>query len=384
MPFIYNRLSSYFFGAVLGLSFSAQSIMAVFKVNISISLYLLILIVGILRLPKSRNVYRGRGNLLLGLVSMFFILYACLVTMLSDGAQIFGVFELLIFIFLFYCAQVVDCLVLKSLFVVVMIVGFIQTIYILVDRAGLYASAEFYHINYLLLSLVPGLFTCLSYIRLFYSRSLERFFYMLMMVLGVCGLVEVQSRAVAIFCFTFIALFPFFVVEQVRRYLFVLVVAGVGAYFSLFTFFQSSPLYKRLDYMYNHIGDESRISTYEVFFEHVSEFSIYGYGAKLTSQKIYGEHRDAYPHNLFLEFWSDFGLVGLFYSLMLVACCCYRILLAEASGYYYCIVLFLFLFYLMNFMKSFSIYDAPVLFLSLGLALGISNMSAYKRREKGV
>lgn len=302
------------------------------------------------------------------------ILYSLISTVINGKLELNKIFELAVLFLVYFISREIKQENIKTIVYIIFFWGLLHSIFLIVDRNYIYSAG----VNYLLMSFTIGLSCCISYIKMFYNNDIKSKAILLsIFIITWAGLFSMQSRAVFLFTLFYCATFPFFILKGRKKIHFTVIssfiLIFIIAYFynDIIHFYENSKIYQRmseLQYDYQH---EPRILTYSLFFDKINEFWISGYGLNETSSNVYKYTIEKYPHNFILEFWSDFGLLGLIFSIFF-AFFPLIFFLTKKFDEVMCISSLIYLYYLMNFMKSFSIYDSSMFFLSIGLFYSIA------------
>lgn len=323
----------------------------------------------------------NKTDLMLLIVTGSFCLFVLISTLINGLHEYSKLVEILILPLLYIIGRKVNKPIWKTACFTILIIGLISSIAVITQRGYIYSSG----VNYLLISLGIGLASCLSF--LFFNIK-HRYKYLYLTIYLVCftSLLSVQSRFVFLFvvAYSFICfvLFSFLLKRYLNLIIAFLLLLLVGGYFfeMIVSVYNNSQIFNRMSRLFVSFESEPRFETYQLYFNHIKEFNFTGYGTGGTFKYIYkaGALRDTYPHNLFLEFYSEFGLFGIMFSGSIILVSIYRIIINRCLDSYYLAAVTLFLFYFLNFMKSFSIYDSSILFLACGIIS--NNIFIIKRR----
>ncbi|OBT09109.1 hypothetical protein A9267_08845 [Shewanella sp. UCD-FRSSP16_17] len=229
-------------------------------------------------------------------------------------------------------------------------------------------------VNYLLLSLPIGISAVLCFH--FWNTLNSLFIRLLYLVIGfLCffGLFYLQSRAVVITVVVF-SIVATLIDSSLKTVTIKLIISMVFVFFVFVTFFdsfvglyESSALFERMNGLITGESSEPRVLLYSDFFSRLNTFYFSGFGMGGTEIALYENTAAKYPHNFILEFISEFGILGGLFSLLITITAllqCVKLVMVDSKNMG--LVLF-YLFYLMNFMKSFSIYQSTFLFVAFGL-----------------
>ena len=370
---IKNIDSSNFVGLCLGLMLCNQSIRAITYYNL-IGIFFLLLIISFtfycikyyprfsLRLPL--------GEIIILTSYLLVVVYACFSLLETGGGNVVFIADLLSLILIYIIARLIDLSAYKMIVFTVFFIGFVHALMLIYARAYIYSSG----VNYLLLSLVIGLFTCFSLIGILMQKKiLFKLIFVGLYFVGWIALFAMQSRATFIYVALYSFIVPFFIMSGKKRLVFLvslsLTISALFIYFynEIVLLYEASKVYQRMDSLFNNFGNEQRFITYGLYFSKISDFFPTGFGVGGTTEGIYSTTVEKYPHNFILEFFSEFGVIGLIFSVIFIFNSLFVSFCRIRREFWSLTIFSLFFFYLMNFNKSFSIYDSSMLFLAIGL-----------------
>ncbi len=364
----------------IGLMICNQTIRSLAYVNLMYIFFFsaLLLFFGVkLRVLNSWN-YVKSLDLGVAIFGGFIVSYAFISTILNQKFEWGKLFELSVLFLFYFLGREIKKEDIFTLSNIILFFGFLHSIFLVYDRGYVYSSG----VNYLLMSIAVGLSCCISYLRFFYSPSkVKKIFFILIALVTWLGLFSMQSRAVFLFAFGYYLLLPTFILKGKAKTKFIIFISMsvfvVISYFyqDIVYFYENSKIYQRMSDLFFNYQNEPRIVTYTTFFSHLSEFWFSGYGLNQTSSNIYVYTIEKYPHNFVLEFWSEFGLLGLSFALVFSFMPFFYIFKKRKVSEEEYISILIYLYYLMNFMKSFSIYDSSMLFLSAGIVVSLFKYS---------
>ena len=207
------------------------------------------------------------------------------------------------------------------------------------------------------------------------------------MLINIFALINLQSRVVFFFVLFYIFIHLIYkLITKKNNYIFLLVSVFAILFYPQFSNF----IYEKLKYTVisiriadtiSNYSDEPRIYIYSKIFANIDQFWLTGYGLNQTTPHLFQNMTHNFPHNFLLEFWTEFGLIGLFFSFLFCFYPIILILIKKINSVSLNTIGFIYLFFFINFMKSFSIYDSNLLFLSAGLIVyNLSNRSNIKIR----
>lgn len=299
----------------------------------------------------------------------FFFFYAASSTVINGYFRFDLLIELVTFCVLFILAQQVSYSSFLYFLNMTFILSSALALLLITNRGYVFSGG----INYLLISLPLGLTTILSSSCAFTARvTVAKLFYLF--CAGICfmSLFYLQSRAV--FLTSIVLLFFIHCYYNIVRksylklfFLPVLFTFFLYPYFDdFYNLYTSSNLFDRLDAFFNSSSVEPRAGLYSNYFLQLEQFYLSGFGMGGTENGLYSHSVEKYPHNLVLEFWSEFGLMGLILSALILFPALFKSMKDILRHRENIVTLLFFLFFLMNFMKSFSIYQSSMFFLALG------------------
>lgn len=364
-------------GFFLGLIIANQSIRSISYYNyILIYFFILALLVFVFYFGKKNkptlNLYVTEQ--VLCVFYAFLITYACFTLSITGFSNLSLLFDLLSLAFIFILGRTISFSTYKVTIYVIFAIGLLHSLTIIFFRDYAYSSG----VNYLLMSLMIALFTCYSLIAVFsYPNVSGKLLCFLMYLIGWGALFSMQSRATFIFVALSSLIIPSLMLRGNGRWFFNFFTLGfaflLGSYYlsEIINFYEGANISERMDSLFTNFQHEQRFTTYGLFFKGLHSFYISGFGIGGTTNGIYSSTIEKYPHNFILEFWSEFGLIGLIFSTYILSLSVFSFfkLLRDSDNFWRISILFLYLYYTMNFMKSFSIYDSSVLFFSFGLIM---------------
>jgi len=374
-------------GAFIGLMIMNNSLRTMLYVNPMYFLFSVVVFGMLCTKNKDVNIFSlirvhlNKIDVFLLIVTVVLCLFAIFSTLINELFEFTKLVEILILPILYVIGRKINKRIWQAICFTILIIGTLSAVTVITQRSYIYSSG----VNYLLISLGIGLSACVSLL-FFNTKQTNKFLYLMVYLICVVSLLSVQSRFVFLFVVSYSLICYLacnFLLKKYLNLLFALLVFLIlSAYFLDFivNIYNNSQIFNRMSSLFFNFNNEPRFETYQLYFEHISEFHITGYGTGGTFNYVYkaGVLRDTYPHNLFLEFYSEFGLLGILFSGSIMLTSIYRILTNRCLDSYYLAAVTFFIFYFSNFMKSFSIYDSSILFLACGI---ISNKIFIKKRH---
>ncbi|WP_373929904.1 O-antigen ligase family protein [Vibrio cyclitrophicus] len=387
---IKSRFFEIVIGVFIGLIVSNQSIRALTQFNL-VFLYFAVLMLFFFIWFFGSELYSKIAlkidEIILFVAFSFMFIYAILSMFIETGLSNFNlIFDVFALFCIYLVGRVIYFTSYKYCVYIIFLVGFLHSLGIIFYRDLMYSSG----VNYLLMSLMIGLFTCFSLIAVFNNRkTIIVLFFITLYFVGWAALFSMQSRATFLFVGFVSILIPNLSLNNSQRVVFnfgilLFFIFAITFYLpDILDFYENSNIHQRMDSLFSDFRHEQRFVTYGLFFHNLKYFFISGFGLGGTTEGIYSSTVEKYPHNFILEFWSEFGLLGLFFSLLifLISIGNFLKFLSRDRGFWTVSVLLLYLFYLMNFMKSFSIYDSSILFFSFGLLMNEELSISFKNNK---
>lgn len=385
---IFGRINlNHFIGLILGLFLASQSIRSLTYYNFIAVFFFLLLGIYFYKFIINSLVSRihlnnDDGVVLLSYMSLIFYAF---ITLYVTGFQNYIYFIELISLSLLYIAgRTINTESYIVLVRVILTIGLVHSLVLLLDRGYIYSSG----VNYLLLSLTIGLYTCISLLYVVFSKSkLWKTLYIFLFIIGWYALFSMQSRAIFLIVSLFSFVLPWFLLTSKNRlkvYGFGLVLLVVAISFfqdSIVDIYSNSAISERMFELFYNFEDEPRIILYSLYFQNFTDFFLTGYGINGTDSGVYSSMTEVHPHNFILEMISEFGLIGLLFSFIFIFRPMYIILMKIENNLHVITIATMYLYYLIIFMKSFTIYDSYALFFVTGIVFNrklIFNLKSYR------
>lgn len=363
----------YMMGLFSGLFICNQTIKTVFRLDLIYFYFLMLVFTS--SFIYAGKLIKGGGNISRQLVlSVFFfsfiLIYAFFSTYYIESPNYTNLIEMLACFVLFFIGRSVNRDSLKIIVFVILLFSVIQSSMLLLNRAYLYSSG----INYLLMSFVVALSTCICIPSILLAKSSKiKILFFTIALINWMGLLSMQSRAAFIFAFFYLILSPLFLLTNKSKIIYITssflfgIVTFLYFYNQIVEFYQNSAVYARMFDLMSNFENEPRLDVYGRVYNSIGDFYLTGYGLGETTSNLYEYTKDKYPHNFVLEFWTEFGFLGLFFSLWFIFIGIKNCFLLGFDKYYNALTITMYLFFLMNFMKSFTIYDSAILFFLTGV-----------------
>jgi len=362
-----------FIGLFVGLLLVNQSIRAILYYNF-IGVFFIILL-GIysykfILQKQILNIKLNNDDKVIFIVYIALIIYASLTLFETGWNNYIYILELIALFFLYIIGRTINIFSYKIIVSIILMIGFIQAIFLIYNRGYIYDSG----VNYLLLSLTIGLYTCLSLLSYIFSKKkYHKIYFLVLFILGWISLFSMQSRAVFLVVGLYSILMPFIILSVKNKlkligFIFTVLMIGVFIYQNqIKEIYENTIIHERMYELFYNFENEPRFITYGLYFNNFEDFFITGYGINGTKLGIYTSTIEKYPHNFILEFISDFGILGFMFSVFFISRSFFILLVKTKNNFYSLSIFTIYMYYLINFMKSFSIYDSYVLFFAIGL-----------------
>lgn len=371
------------FGLFSGLFFSIHSIGTIVHINLHYFILLILLFVSIFVLAKKdilNNLYIYKSNVIVFSFLLGLILYV-LLTYILNPESIMDLIEFILILLFFFLGKKMNIVSLKYFYFTIIIVTLVQSSLLIFDRGYIYD----YGINYLLITLMISPAMMFVYMLLFeknislYKKILLTF----ITLIYIFALLNTQSRTSFLSAILFILIYPVYILESRKKkyYIFFLVlIISFGANF-MYNIYENSVIVERMSNLFLHPENESRIGLYELYFHQMNGMWITGFGIGQGNKIIFANSIDKYPHNFILEFSSEFGMIGIFFIISFLLATFFKLynLKFKSINIFFKFNTILFLYLLLIFSKSFSIYDSYVLFFSFGLIWSLD--TSFKRKK---
>lgn len=344
----YNIFSLKAVGKIFGLDSSPYFLLLLFSFIICIVL-----------LFKEKLYLQPRNWIyILSLLSL--IIYVCLQVNSTKSLLTF-----LEFIFLpisLFCGIVVSLRLQCYRFRLELLVCLIFALILITNRGLIYAGGQ----NYLLISNV----ILIGFIIASFS-GYRKLIIIFLQIIFIISCLFVQARfsilfAVTFFCFYWLSSKNLFI--KFFMFLLIFTLSLQSLYF-----LELMQGFEGVSRLISHgIFSNSRILLLEQYFSKIDQFWFTGLGLG-QSQGLFTGYREAYIHNFALELISEFGVLSVPLLLAVFAAVAYG-----ARNYfplrkrfkYFPTMFWLFIYFVLTFSKSFSVYDSYIMFFYGGLILG--------------
>ena len=186
-------------GIIVGLILANQSIRAITYSNYIYVFYFILLVTVTFKyliFNHKLNIHFNIDDYVVISTYGVVLVYALLSTIVTGFENLFVTLELISLFFMYIVGRIISLNSYKISIFIIIIIGLIHSLFLIFNRAYIYAS----NINYLLLSLIIGLFCCISL--LFCLKANQRFkqiIFFLFFIIAWWALFRMQSRAVFLF-----------------------------------------------------------------------------------------------------------------------------------------------------------------------------------------
>jgi O-antigen ligase len=358
---------------------AAHTIYSILKINVNFLHYSAVGFLIIIYLYRLYNKIIFNNKILVKnkyhlLIYIIFVLYALMTAFVNPSFSSFrGLVEIVLISLFFFIGKNFNFQSYKVFFVSIAVFTTAQAIILNIDRSLVYDGLND---NYLLVTLILGVVTCNLYILIFQAKKFSlKLLFLILLITHVMAILNMQSRGTAIFVLLFVIFYPAFYLKIHNYMLFIFVVFAIGlvAQNQITFLYNDSVISTRMNYLVNNIGNESRLVLFSHYLVGMKYMWITGFGTGQSSMGIYG-YANEYPHNLLLEFISEFGIVGAVFIIYVIFNTVVRFKNYTRDNiiiYQFSITFLIYMFFM--FSKSSSIYDSYPLFLSFGFMWSFAN-----------
>ena len=347
-------------------------------------IYMLYLILSII-LYKNKSMNNIFG---LAIIAIILSCYIVITGMKGDIQDSVSGLKLICIFLISLCFYWMDGKAYRLTIDIVYFIAFVYVIclYIYPDRVLYFYNSGS---NYLLLALPIGFVLSMRLTRIIFKiytnrLSKELFLDIAMAVFYFLALIQFPARGSIIFPFLVMILFTLIIG---RDYLFKswIVLAGlVMLVFFGYAYFLDNASHMsvvRMQRLLVNVEGESRWRLWRRYiFMIVNEWQLLGGGTGCSMREL-----GFYPHNLYLQFVGEFGLIGFIFSMYLTFLVFFRHVKALLKMHLYSQVNLLFieisaglLYLFLCFMKSFSIYDGVSIMMMTMAAISLSQQDSNK------
>lgn len=332
-------------------------VIAILQIEFSLVLVLLVLVFTVLYLLMNLPDKFSSFEIVVLFAFSSLFLYALLQTIVLKVEIIFLIELVFLFLF-FYIGYSLVSQKNYSQFWFLVVIVVVESIFLVLNRNFMLTSGQ----NYLLLStpiVVAVIFL------FFYHLESKNLMVVPLVVFVVYASFLLQSRFTFLFLIIFIFAYILFSRVTLSKILFCSFIAYL-LYISLDNFdYQSLPVFKRLAIQ----GVES-ITRNEIltdYFLSMKNSYITGFGFSNT-EDMFSNKLNKYPHNFILHLISEFGVVALPSIFIFIVIFFKSLWVYRKSEVRTKFIFTVYFFYLLVFLKSFSLYDAYPLFFFGGIA----------------
>ena len=337
-----------------------------------VSLLLLIILYALFMVILNKNWKFDLPGKYTFIFTFIFLIYALLTTIINVNiVKFLELFSVLLPVSLFILIKAKD----EEINIIKWIVIFsclIQAVVLIIDRS----HVIHWILNYLLVgSLLPvAIIYCFGSVWTT-ERLTAKLFYFSTFCVMFLGLMRVQGRYSAMAAVVGIIIVFILNFRAILRSTFgkILLLALFTQLPNVWTLIKTAHAYKR--FLEFNILEFDRIEIFHGYLLIVKNNWISGFGAGGTPELAF----HFYPHNYILEFFTEFGVIGLGFAILITFAAAINLALTyrlnNSNDRFVAILL---VYYVFFFLKSATIYDAYVLFICFGLALSRSRESVQK------
>lgn len=363
-----NKLSSFTL-ILVGFLFVSHSLfeilnLSIYPGKIFIPLIVVVFIINSAIKSKIITLYKKEGILFFFFTIL--ILYSFLTSLFSDFSSLFKSIDLSIIITFYFIGRYLSFQNFRPFFIILITFSIIHSFLILIDYQAYYINRE---INYLLLTISISYGAIISLIKVF-NKNLTlrlRLLYAVFYTVTLYAISITHSRTNFILL---AALGLLFIIKKsftFKRLPLIFVTISLFIYFlnDISYFTANLKVVDRI--MALAINSDTRFTIYNILFNSLDEFILTGFGTGGTEVFLMSKLNQPYPHNLFVELITEFGLIGLGFSMYLIFFIVSVLVNIKWENIQVKIFALIFIFTLIIYMKSFSLYNAYPFFFLLGL-----------------
>lgn len=329
-------------------------------------------------------------NLPVAAALSLYLIWSVVSLFIFGGSYISELIKFIISLGIGYLASLSDERTRSLSFDISIIISALYSIYAVIYHNNIYRSLIRNGLeNYLTITISMGFGLTLAIISLITEKESwkRRTLYISAALAQTLGLLNYSARGNLIFPFIVSAAFLIYdsktsFLSLLRNSLFI-IIAGLSAYY-LFTSFASEKLVMRLTRLFASAEQEGRVPIYRLFLKDIwdnTRFFIgngFGRSANLLKDNGFSEH---YPHNFILELVSEGGIFGIlligttvfetFRSSRIIANSLRKDNTPEGRRKTRTVYLITsgLLFFVLNYFKSYSIYDGYQMFIFIGMIM---------------
>ena len=386
-----SRKNFSIYNLLLALIISMNAIKYIFMNINGMNVYVYGIYIAFIVFSLSRNTARisRRFNKDIGYSIIIFLLlvnYAMITAFINGNGAIVEFFKMLVSLGVAYAVFIMPTENFGRVINYTIVIIFFYILIILINPQK---KIDYLHTagNYLTATLPIGLTLSIILIRcilLFYNKNEGKIVIKnyLLAVFYFVGLLQFPARGSMLFPFI-IAGFGVFILGKKRRIKFVFALSAfilfVFVLYKLFMNYASSLAIKRMLRLVQQSDSETRWEVWKEYIEYIIDNRWYILGGGINSSMKY---LNMYPHNFYLQLIGEYGLLGIAAcvnstyvsvksQLSILKIMISKKLISCKGMYIFCEIMAGLMYFYLNFMKSFSLYDICPMLIFLAAILRI-------------
>ena len=364
----YQDISSLPLGISLGVVLSSHSIRSVIHIDfhkVAMATFLCLMVFYLMR--KLKYLSQMKLNITNSLVLTFVlsaIIYFLFTTIINKNyVKFIELVSIMLPLSLGWILRGKKNVLFIAIFIV-LVSCMVQSVTILHDRMHVIG----WKLNYLLVASLLPVAILYCFTEIWFSENLRnKLFFICATILMLMGIAQMQARFSAIFALAGIIVITVLNYKKILKTwtgAFLLILTIFSIPYILFAIQRASFYVRMLDIDLNKID---RIEIFSSYLNLMKPYWLTGYGIGETPEiPIH-----FYPHNYLLEFYTEFGVLGLTFSVLITLLALKNVFYNFSNDKIARFTLILLIHYILFFLKSATIYDAYILFTSLGIAMSL-------------
>jgi len=264
----------------------------------------------------------------------------------------------------------------EVVFKIVMFFTIVHSLFLLFDYQGFYLNRK---INYLLITMSISYGCIVSIVKLFdnSTKFQHRIIFLFISLISIYVISTTHSRTnflILVLYFVF-----FFIKKNMTKKNIKYLITSIGILLFALSFIieyliNNFVVIKRIMSLVNNNYADGRQGIIDALIGSFDSYKYIGFGTGGTEVFLMSKIHQPYPHNLFFEFFTEYGIIGAVFSIYLIYFISKLILFKvnwqnNSEKTYGLILIYLLILYI----KSFSLYNAYPIFLFIGLLVNRSN-----------
>lgn len=339
---------------------------------------------------RKRLLKLKKNDLPIVILLTLMILYSFFTSIVLDTISYF--FKFFIFYLLFYSILIIDIKNIKKITNYIIHIGNFFLLYT-IFFPNLVQNYMINGSNYLLVTLPIGLLATLHLVNLlfsFYNRNTAKtqLYHLLFSILCFYTLSQFLARSSILFpLFVMFIVFLLLFYKNKKMVIFGIFLFIIGImFYNIYINNASEYGIQRMENLFLNFWEEDRWVIWKDYISWVIKNYAYIIGAGTNSSNVIFYY---YPHNIFLQLIGEYGFLGIIFlieAIHRVASIVKKYFFKQNKITNDIFLVFInvfsgFLFFLFNFLKSFSLYDAAPFFIYLALLISIGNKNEFWRNN---